>query len=522
MGAKPLRVRGPIFEAVSFFSIFALLRVGKMSRPDLQDLNGDTYDVVVIGAGAVGCAAARQLAARNFRTLLVDRGDMGAGTSSRSSRMLYSGLGYLAARYPLWQMVFRPVDMWQRLLYTREVMQCRAELVKEMPGHLTKHRFHYPFRQGDRYPPWLVDMGFRLVEALGGWKVPLAYRRMTRVDAARASPLAASLGAPLRGIGVFEEYMYAWPERICVDTALDAESRGATLRTYTAVSQLEQQGDHWGVTLEERAPECVGQAKIKARMVINAAGPWVDRVPGGGGEVAKRVLGIKGVNVMVRLPEGFKGQGLEAFSSKDEPFYVFPWREFHFIGPTESVFTGKPDAVRVEDSEIDYILGEANRLFPTLGLTRADVQHCWCGVRPTSTRDGRTPYLPVRVSEEPGRSGLLTVTGSTIMLHRHAARLIAKAVESRLGKRGAAARGMLVREKAGSADIERIIAKEHVVRLVDLIRRRLPDGLDPDLGRARAEALSRVVGAALGWSQSRREDELRHFEEDTAQVYRQL
>src|SRR5690606_4622685 len=122
----------------------------------------------------------------------------------------------------------RPLDMWQRLRYTREVMRCRAELVKEMPGHLTKHRFHYPFRQGDRYPPWLVDMGFRLVEALGGWKVPLAYRRLSRDKAAGESAMAADLGGPLRGVGVFEEYMYAWPERICVDTALDAEWRGAT------------------------------------------------------------------------------------------------------------------------------------------------------------------------------------------------------------------------------------------------------------------------------------------------------
>ncbi|MCU7220586.1 MULTISPECIES: FAD-dependent oxidoreductase [Pseudomonas] len=493
-----------------------------MTRSALERLDGECFDVLVVGAGAVGCAAARQLAARNFRTLLVDRGDIGAGTSSRSSRMLYSGLGYLAARYPLWQIPLRPLDMWQRLRYTREVMRCRAELVKEMPGHLTKHRFHYPFRQGDRYPPWLVDMGFRLVEALGGWKVPLAYRRLSRDKAAGESAMAADLGGPLRGVGVFEEYMYAWPERICVDTALDAEWRGATLRTYTRVSQLERADGHWWVTLDEQAPECLGQARVKARVVINAAGPWVDRVPGAGGDSDTRVLGIKGVNVMVRLPESYRGQGLEAFSSKGEPFYVFPWRDFHFIGPTESTFTDNPDQVRVQDSEIDYILGEANHLFPELGLTRADVQHCWCGVRPTSTLDGRTAYLPVRLSEAADKPDLLTLTGSTIMLHRHAARVIARAVERRLGKRGAAPKGMLERERVAADDIARLVAREHVVRLVDLVRRRLPWGLDPDLGRQRVEQLSQGMAAALGWSEVRRQEELRYFEEDTARVYRQL
>lgn len=492
-----------------------------MTRPPLQSLDGDHYDVVVIGAGAVGCAAARQLAARNFRTLLVDRGDIGAGTSSRSSRMLYSGLGYLAARYPLWQIPFRPFDMWQRLRYTREVMRCRAELVKDMPDHLTRHRFHYPFRKGDRYPPWLVDMGFRLVEALGGWKVPLAYRRQSPRQAADDSAMVAGLGGPLRGVGVFEEYMYAWPERICVDTALDAQWRGATVRTYTRVSHLQRSEGQWRLTLDEQAPEALGQAHVTAKVVINAAGPWVDRVAGAV-DRGPRVLGIKGVNVMVRLPEAYRGQGLEAFSSKGEPYYVFPWREFHFIGPTESHFTDDPDTVRVEDGEIDYILAEANQLFPGLQLTRDDVQHCWCGVRPTSTLDGRSTYLPVRLSEAAGKPDLLTLTGSTIMLHRHAARLIARAVEVRLGKRGKAPKGMIERERIDHEDIARIVGREHVVRLVDLVRRRLPCGLDPDLGRERVEQLSQLAAAAMGWSEARRQEELKYFEEDTARVYRQL
>lgn len=101
-------------------------------------------------------------------------------------------------------MPFRPLDMLRKLRYTRDVMQCRAERVREMPGHLTRHRFHYPFRQGDRYPTWLVDMGFRLVEALGGRKVPLAYRRLPPAQAASESALGRgrarrSRGSPLRG-----------------------------------------------------------------------------------------------------------------------------------------------------------------------------------------------------------------------------------------------------------------------------------------------------------------------------------
>lgn len=73
-----------------------------MGRAPLKSLSQTRWDVVIVGAGAVGCATARELAGRGYKTLLLDRGDIGAGTSSRSSRMLYSGLGYLAVRYPLW------------------------------------------------------------------------------------------------------------------------------------------------------------------------------------------------------------------------------------------------------------------------------------------------------------------------------------------------------------------------------------------------------------------------------------
>lgn len=493
-----------------------------MVRPKLESLGSKTYDVIIVGAGAVGCAAARELAGRGFNILLVDRGDIGAGTSSRSSRMLYSGLGYLAARYPLWQIIFHPFDMWQRLKYSRAVMQCRAELVREMPDHLTKHQFYYPFRKKDQYPPWLVDVGFRLIEALGGWKVPLHYRRMSRQQAGKQSALVEQLVDSVYEMGVFEEYMYAWPERICVDTALDAEQRGAVIRNYTEVVNIEKEKDFWQVELIDRAPESEGRVSLKTKMVINTAGPWVDRVPGGGGEYKKRAIGIKGVNVMVRLPPSFKGQGLEAFSSKGEPFYVFPWRDCHFIGPTETVFTDNPDNVQVEDWEVDYILEEANTLFPSLNLNRDSVLHCWCGVRPTSTTDGQSVFLPVRLSEEPSKRGLLTLTGSTIMLHRHAGRMIAKAVESRLGVKGSAPKGVINKKAQDLKHVPQMLITEHVVRLSDLIRRRLPYGLDLDLGKSQADTLSRLAADSLGWTESRRLEELRVFEEETDRIYKTM
>lgn len=493
-----------------------------MTRASLEALDGQQYDVAVIGGGAVGCATARELAGRGFKTLLLERGDFGSGTSSRSSRMLYSGVGYLAPDFPLWQIPLRPLPLWRRFLYARNIMHCRAELVADMPHRLTKHRFHYPFRPGDQYPGWLIDIGFRLMEASSSRGVPLAYRKLTHAQAAQESAMVADLGGTVSSVAVFEEFMYAWPERMCVDTALDAQLRGAELRTYAKVEQVAREGQQWALQLQEMAPQQTGAARVRARAVVNAASPWVDRVRGAEG-ATKRVLGKKGVNLMVRLPEAWRGQGLEAFSSKGEPFYVFPWRDLHFIGPTEALVTQDPDEVRVLDAEIDYILGEANILFPGLKLDRQDVLHCWCGVRPMSTLDGQSVSLPVRAIEDASTPGLITVTGSYIMMHRHAARLAAEAVQRHLGPRDAPPQGMLVQppDERDERHWPDIIAAQHVVCLSDLIRRRLPHGLDPQLGRDRAEPISHQAAAVLGWSEAHRQLQLRRFEEETDWVYGQ-
>jgi len=497
-----------------------------MQRAALNQYRDTHWDVVVMGAGAVGCATARELAARGFKTLLLDRADMGAGTSARSSRCLYCGVGYLAPHFPLWKIPFHPLEMWQRFSYARNIMHCRAELVRDMPQRLSKHRFYYPFRAQDQYPRWLVNLGFRLMEVTGNRGVSLNWRTQATAQARQESALVAGLGGMVSAVGSLDEYMYQWPERICVDTALDAQAYGASIRTYTKVENIHWQGNRWTLQLREQAP-CQSQddVSITAQVVVNATGPWVDHITGAHAEDGnKRVIGKKGVNLMVRLPDSWRGQGLEAFSSKGEPFYVFPWGEHHFIGPTELQTDENPDDVRVLDSEVHYILGEMNWLFPELQLTAKDVLHAWCGVRPMSTMDGEHISLPVRAITDKRSPNLVTVTGSYIMMHRHAARLAARKVEKILGQRGNAAGAMRYHAQPPDNDqaIATIARTEHVVCLSDLLRRRLPDGLNAHLGLDRAEAVSRIAAEALGWTQTQRCEEVQRFKQETETVFQRM
>ena len=496
-----------------------------MSRPALSQIASE-YDVVVVGAGATGCATARELALRGFTVLLLDRCDIGSGTSSRSSRLLYCGLGYMKPDYPLWQIPLHPIDMTGRLYRAWLTMRCRTELVREMPEHLSRRNFYFPYAGygGRQYPDTVIDFGYRLLSLFGSKDVPLGYKRLKVQEARKLSGLVQGLTKDLNAVGSFYEYQYSWPERICVDTALEAEKFGVTVRNYTEVKSLRYAHPHWHVSICENAPECHGEKTIQARMVVNASGPWVDNVLGRASTKVPRrqVLGVKGVNVMVKLPDEYRGQGLESFSSRGEPFYIFPWGDMHFIGPTEDRVDTSPEEERVLSDEVQYLLNEANSLFPDLNLKQENVLHVWCGVRPSSTRDGKTLSGVIQINESSDMPNFLSVTGVMIMLHRHAARRTAKLVEKKLGKKSVAKknRNKVIHKpdltSLNEEMIESLAKKEHVVTLADLMRRRLPHGWSSDLGISKLDEISAIAARALHWSEDRRKQECEAYVEEVS------
>ncbi|MEC9483053.1 MAG: FAD-dependent oxidoreductase [Halomonas sp.] len=498
-----------------------------MSRATLSKIPSE-YDIVIIGAGATGCATARELALRGFTTLLLDRCDIGSGTSSRSSRLLYCGLGYMKPNYPLWRIPLHPIDMISRLYRAWLTMRCRTELVREMPEHLSRRDFYFPYAGygGKRYPDAIIDFGYRLLSLFGSRDVPLGYKRIKIQEARKRSGLVKGLAKDVKSVGSFYEYQYLWPERICVDTALEAEKLGATIRTYTEVKSLRYVHPYWHVTVIDKTPEHQGEKTIRARIVVNASGPWVDSVVRRAStkHSTRQILGVKGVNVMVKLPDEYCGQGLESFSSRGEPIYIFPWGDMHFIGPTEDRVDTPPEEERVLSDEVQYLLNEANSLFPGLNLKQECVLHAWCGVRPSSTRDGKTLSGTIQLNETPGMPNFISVTGVMIMLHRHAARRTVKLIEKKLGRKRLEnyirhESRVIHKPDLASLDegvIENISKNEHVVTLADLIRRRLPHGWSRDLGVNSLEEISSIAAKALHWSEERRKQECAAYREEIA------
>jgi glycerol-3-phosphate dehydrogenase len=489
----------------------------------LTSLDDRNFDVIVIGGGAAGASASQSLAAAGYDILLVDKGDFASGTSSRSSRLLYCGLAYLSPDYELWRFAYRPMDLYQRLRMARLSMQCRAQLVETMPERLKPCTFFFPVFKDAEYAGWKVDLAYRTLGLLGSNRVSLNYRRLPAAEAARQFGLVRLLDQNrLDSVACFTEYQYNWAERICLDTVLDAERCGATVRNYTRVTAMKRRpDDSWDITLEDATAP--GEAvTVHAKLLVNTAGPWVDRVNAQAAPQSKRrVVGIKGVNVVVKLPDDCQGLGMEVISSIDQPYYCMPWGKYHFLGPTETVFEGDPDDVRVLPEELDFILAEGNRLFPGMKLTRDSVVYSWCGVRPrtTSTSTQGVKALTIHDMAVEGMPNALTLTGTPIMLHRHAGVEMAAQVGKRLRpSRAPTALSYAARlppENTNSPPLDtdypdtRISAlrdaaqNEHPRTLIDLLFRRVPLGWSGGMGIAAARAAAESVADILGWDEQR-------------------
>jgi glycerol-3-phosphate dehydrogenase len=493
------------------------------------------YDVVVIGGGINGTSAARALAASGYKVLLAEQADFANGASSRSSRILHCGLRYFETHHPFRTFALAPHRFAGAVGMARAAMVARKELVRLQPARCKPFTMCFPLYAGDDIRGWHLDLGFALLKRLGPACLPLDYRRL-RNDMGRTVPLAADLRdqGKLRSIAIYREYMIDWPDRLCVDAALEAEQDGAEICLFTraALGERAANGD-WAVRLTTRN----GQAgMVSAPIVLNMAGTWIDGINREAGRQAGEPLvrGTKGAHIVVRLPERYQGFGIATLHRGGMPFYCLPLGgDRFFFGPTETLYDGDADDVSATDEDIDFLLGEANFLLPDLRLTRRDIEFTWAGVRPL-TFDPRQPMgrrtREIHDLADRGLPGVLAMTAGPVMSHMSAGREICRAVSRQLPPSGEKARRAAMADRHAPVPEARhdfperafrhAVLAEHARDLKGILYTRTGFAWGRHLDRKTVEGAAASVADLLKWSPAQAAREVRAFLDDQETVFR--
>lgn len=382
-------------------------------------MDGNLYDIAVIGGGVNGCGIARDAAGRGLSVYLAEKNDLASATSSASTKLIHGGLRYL--EYYAFRLV-------------RESLIEREVLLSMAPHIIWPLRFVLPHQEGLR-PVWLIRLGLFLYDHLGGRKLLPA----SRLVDLRRDPAGEPL-KPLFTKGF--EYSDCWVDdaRLVVLNAVDAARRGADVRVRTEVVSAVREHDHWKL---ETRDSLTGRAEtIRSRTLVNASGPWISEVIGQriGGSAPSRTRLVKGSHIVV--PKLFEHARAYIFQNADRRIiFAIPYEQnFTLIGTTDIDYDGDPGSVATSADEIAYLCAAASEYFAT-PIESDTVVWSYAGVRPLyddghasaqeTTRDYVLDLQGAR--DEPA---LLNIFGGKITTYRHLAEEALKKLDDRFPAMG--------------------------------------------------------------------------------------
>ena len=374
-------------------------------------MSGGTYDLIVVGGGINGAGIARDAAQRGMHVALLEKGDFSSGTTQTPTRLIHGGLRYL--EYFEFSLVFESLQEREILL------RIAPHLVHPLPFIIPIYAYH---RRG----PLLVNLGMLGYDVLSFRKSLPRYRRLSASQVLEQEPGLDPEG--LRGGVLYYDAQVDWPERLCLANALAAAQSGAYVRNYSqVVGFLGSAKSIEGVRVREVLSG--KEYELRARLVVNAAGPWADQVLQLHDRAEpQRVLGSKGAHVIVSPFAGAPRHAIYIEARSDgRPYFVVPWAGAMLIGTTDEPFAGNLDDVRPTDAEARYLLSEVNRIFPAANLSTEDVMHSYAGVRALPVQRGKTTSALSRRSfihdhaKEYGVRGLISIIGGKLTAYRRLA-----------------------------------------------------------------------------------------------------
>ncbi|MEM9449750.1 MAG: glycerol-3-phosphate dehydrogenase [Cyanobacteria bacterium P01_E01_bin.6] len=348
---------------------------------NFQAVQNTEFDLIIIGGGINGVGIARDAALRGLRTVLIEKGDFASGTTSWSTRLVHGGLRYLE---------YFEFNLVRESLREREILlQTAPHLVH--PIQLTIPIYTYGSRSY-----WEIKAGMMLYDVLSYDKTVPSHRMLPKPQLLQ---VFRALGPDqLTGGAQYYDGQAEYAERLCLENVISAQDAGAVMLNYVKATELHRTGDRLThlTCRDEQSGETFDVRGTANSVVINTSGPWVDQVCGLGEPNAigttRKMGGTKGSHIIVAPFPGAPNTAFYVEAKADNrPFFIVPWLGLYLIGTTDLHYDGDLDQVKATDAEVDYLIAETNRIFPSARLDRDDVTFTYSGVRPLPYAEGKKP-----------------------------------------------------------------------------------------------------------------------------------
>ncbi|KPN97011.1 glycerol-3-phosphate dehydrogenase/oxidase [Lysinibacillus sp. ZYM-1] len=374
----------------------------------IEELQDREYDLLVIGGGITGCGIALDAIARGLSVALVEMQDFAAGTSSRSTKLVHGGLRYLK------QFEIKEVA---------ELGKERAIVYENGPHVTTPVWMLLPFHKGGTFGKYSTNLGLRVYDFLAGVKRAERRYMLNAGQTIEKEPLVKTKG--LLGGGMYVEYRTD-DARLTIEVAKAAIERGATLLNYIKAENFlynEQQKINGIVATDFLTNHTI---EIRAKAVVNAAGPWVDDVRTIEGEQAgKHLILSKGVHIVFDESKFPLKQAVYFDTPDGRMVFAIPRQGKTYVGTTDTFYEGDARNMDIYQEDRDYIMNAIRYMFPNVKVTDADIESSWAGVRPLIHEDGKNPSEISRKDEVwISPSGLVTIAGGKLTGYRKMAETV--------------------------------------------------------------------------------------------------
>ncbi|MFD0916101.1 glycerol-3-phosphate dehydrogenase [Pseudahrensia aquimaris] len=380
-------------------------------------------DVFIIGGGINGVGIARDAAGRGYTTVLCEMNDLASGTSNWSSKLVHGGVRYL--------------EHYEFML-VRKALKEREVLWSLAPHIIRPMRFIMPHHK-DLRPAWLLRLGLFLYDNIGGRKLLPGTRTVDLANGVYGKPLKAMFTK-----GFQYSDCQVDDARLVVLNAMDAKEHGAQILVRNECVSARREGDKWHVTTRNALTG--GTQDFSARLVVNAAGPWIDSVLGKtfGRNDAHNVRMVQGSHIVV--PKLFEHDNAYIFQNADgRIIFAIPFtHDTTLIGTTDRDYEGDPADVAITPDEIDYLCAAASEYFEQ-EVTKESIVWTYSGVRPLYDDGASAAQEATRdyIFKQDGGKGdpdvigapLINIFGGKITTYRELAERMMDEIETELGRR---------------------------------------------------------------------------------------